>query len=192
MQLSEGTVDLMPAHRKPPGTRVDNRPQRDRSLAAVPDQADEPDIPAPPPGTLAPSKAWWADFWQSPQAKSMTPVHLPVLERLVWCYDELARTQRVVRKARVVKGSQGQPVANPLIGYLSGLQKEIRSLEAELGIGLKSASNLGIAMGVEALTAQKLNEMAEEGADADEEGGGFIDTTGHEEAELLEGFGEAR
>lgn len=180
---------MSPAKRKPPGTRVDNRPQRDRHLALA-DEADSPEIPPPPAGTLAATKAWWNEFWKSRHATAMTPVHMPVLERLVWCYDELRRTQKVVSKARMVQGSQGQPVANPLIGYTMTLQKEIRSLEAELGIGLKSASNLGITMGQEALTAQQLNAMAEEevpGAGQE----GAIDVASREEADLLEGFGEA-
>lgn len=178
----------MPAKRKPPGTRVDTRPQRRQELHLV-DAEPPTEFPAPPAGTLAATKAWWEEFWKSKQAASMSPVHMPVLERLAWCYDELRRTSKVVSKARVVKGSQGQPVANPLIGYLSGLQKEIRSLESELGIGLKSASNLGITMGQEALTAHQLNAMAEEVPGAGQEGA--IETTSREEDDLLEGFGEA-
>lgn len=179
----------MPANRKAPGSRVDNRPQRERHLA-VAEPVDTPDIPPPPPGTLAPTKKWWDEFWRSRHAAAMTPVHMPVLERLAECYDELRRTTKVVAKARMVQGSQGQPVANPLIGYKMALQKEIRSLEAELGIGLKAASNLGITMGQEALTAQQLNAMAEEevtGAGQE----GAIDVASREDEALLEGFGEA-
>lgn len=179
---------MSPAKRKPPGARVDNRPQRDRHLA-VADPAEVPEVPPPPAGTLAPTKKWWEEFWRSRHAAAMTPVHLPVLERLVWCYDELRRTTKVVAKARMVQGSQGQPVANPLIGYTMALQKEIRSLESELGIGLKSASNLGITMGQEALTAQQLNAMAEEEVTGARQEG-TIDVASREEA-LLEGFGEA-
>jgi len=181
----------MPAPRKRPGTRVDNRPQRQRHLEVAADAAPVSTTPSPPAGTLAATKLWWDEFWKSPHAASMTPVHMPVLERLVWCYDELRRTTKVVAKARMVQGSQGQPVANPLIGYTMALQKEIRSLEAELGIGLKSASNLGIVQGQEALTAQALNDMAEE---VDERAGqeGAIEVTSREEADLLAGFEEAR
>lgn len=180
---------MSPAKRKPPGARVDNRPQRDRHLA-VAEPAEAPEVPLPPAGTLAPTKKWWDEFWRSRHAAAMTPVHMPVLERLAECYDELRRTKKIVDKARIVQGSTGQPVANPLISYKMALQKEIRSLEAELGIGLKSASNLGITMGQEALTAQQLNAMAEEevtGAGQE----GTIDVASREEAALLEGFGEA-
>lgn len=41
----------MPAKRKPPGTRVDTRPQRRQELH------------------LAPTKAWWEEFWKCNSAK---------------------------------------------------------------------------------------------------------------------------
>lgn len=60
----------MPAKRKPPGTRVDTRPQRRQELHLV-DVPQPAEFPAPPPGTLAPTKAWWEEFWKSAKGRSI-------------------------------------------------------------------------------------------------------------------------
>jgi phage terminase small subunit len=40
----------------------------------------------------------------------------------------------VVREARLVKGSMGQPVLNPLVGYLAQLEAMITRTEKEFGM----------------------------------------------------------
>ncbi len=75
------------------------------------------------------------------------------------------------RRERFVTGSQGQPVLNPLAGYIATLEAAISRAEAEFGLGPLSRMRLGIATGEAAMTAQRLNEMTR-GEPVDVDGGG--------------------
>jgi P27 family predicted phage terminase small subunit len=91
--------------------------------------------PAPPSGLLKASRDRWAEFWASPAAATVNlQSDLPRLLRWIGQTDEYDRVAKVCRKARLVKGSTGQPVLNPLIGYLGQLEGQIARAEAEFGM----------------------------------------------------------
>jgi P27 family predicted phage terminase small subunit len=91
--------------------------------------------PTPPAGLLKPARDRWAAFWASPAAEQVQlGSDLPRLLRWVQQTDEYDRVARNVRKAHLVRGSMGQPVANPLIGYLATLDAAICRTETEFGM----------------------------------------------------------
>jgi P27 family predicted phage terminase small subunit len=189
----------MPAKKKAPGTRIDNRASRQRThLTAAPELPAETgqdlaeiEVPKPPSGLLAASRDQWQIYWASRLARPelLKEVDQVVVERWIFAYDEWKRAINAVRKNRLVKGSTGQPVANPLMGWAQSREKEMNSCQAELGIGPKSRSSLGLAVGQELLTAAELNKMAEEDPDdgSQPDQPDAIEVDGKE---ILEGFAE--
>jgi P27 family predicted phage terminase small subunit len=59
---------------------------------------------------------------------------MPRLIRWIQAADEYDRTAKVVRDTRLVKGSMGQPVLNPLVAYLIHLDTLISRAETEFGM----------------------------------------------------------
>jgi P27 family predicted phage terminase small subunit len=91
--------------------------------------------PRPPAGLLKTSRDRWAEFWASHAAQAVdTESDLPVLVRWIQAADEYDRAAKVVRTARLVKGSTGQPVLNPLVTYLVHLEGVMARAEAQFGM----------------------------------------------------------
>ena len=91
--------------------------------------------PKPPGGLLKPSRDRWRQFWESPAATAAHPESdLPRLIRWIHATDEYDRTVKVVRSSRLVRGSMGQPVLNPLVAYLVYLEGLISKAEGEFGM----------------------------------------------------------
>lgn len=84
------------------------------------------------------------------------------LRRWIEMVDEHQKVAEVFRKERLVAGSMGQPVLNPLGTYLATLESQISKMETEFGVGPLSRMRLGIATGQAALTAQELNRRLDE------------------------------
>jgi len=91
--------------------------------------------PKPPAGLLKPSRDRWCQFWESPAAKAVHPESdLPRLVRWIQATDEYDRAVKVVRSSRLVRGSMGQPVLNPLVNYLMHLESMLTRTEKEFGM----------------------------------------------------------
>ena len=91
--------------------------------------------PKPPTGLLKPSRDRWRKFWESPAAKAVhAESDLPRLVRWIQAADEYDRAAKVVRASRLVRGSMGQPVLNPLVAYLIHLDGLISKAETEFGM----------------------------------------------------------
>jgi P27 family predicted phage terminase small subunit len=91
--------------------------------------------PKPPAGLLKPSRDRWRQFWESPAAKAVHPESdLPRLVRWIHATDEYDRAAKVVKTSRLVRGSMGQPVLNPLVAYLVYLEGLISKAEGEFGM----------------------------------------------------------
>jgi P27 family predicted phage terminase small subunit len=126
---------------------------------------EKPDPPKCPVGLLATSRKIWRELFASPLARAIdVQADLFKLTRWIGAVDEYQRCAAVFRKARLVKGSTGQPVLNPLSGYLVNLEATITRIETEFGMGPLSRMRLGIATGQAALTAEELNRRLDEGA----------------------------
>jgi P27 family predicted phage terminase small subunit len=104
-------------------------------------------IPGPPPGLLALTKSAWEAFWTTPLAQLITDADLPALHRLFDLYDELDRIWRAAKKHRIVTGSQGQEVLNPLYRQADSLRGEIRQLEDRFGLTPMARLKLGVKFG---------------------------------------------
>lgn len=91
--------------------------------------------PKPPAGLLKPSRDRWRQFWESPAAQAVSvESDLPRLVRWIQATDEYDRAAKVVRTSRLVRGSMGQPVLNPLVAYLIHLDGLISKAEGEFGM----------------------------------------------------------
>ena len=114
--------------------------------------------PEPPAGLLKSSRETWDQFWSSPIAQAVEmAADGPRLQRWIEAIDERTRVRRVFRRERLVTGSQGQPVLNPLAGYLSTLEREIAAAEPAFGMTPIARLRLGIAIGEARRTAAQLN-----------------------------------
>lgn len=100
-------------------------------------------MPKPPSGLLASSRERWRKFWDSRAALAVDLASdMPRLARWIQALDEYERTAQVVRKSRLVKGSMGQPVLNPLVAYLVHLDSVITRTEKEFGMTPAARSRL--------------------------------------------------
>jgi P27 family predicted phage terminase small subunit len=101
--------------------------------------------PRPPAGLLKPSRDRWHQFWASPAAKAVNlESDLPRLIRWIQAADEYDRAAKVVREARLVKGSMGQPVLNPLVTYLVHLEGILTRTEKEFGMTPAARARLNL------------------------------------------------
>src|SRR6266545_414479 len=98
--------------------------------------------PDPSGGLTAAVRRQWEDLWASPLAALVEGTDLPALERLFLLYDERERCWKAYRKARLVKGSQGQPVMSPLARQVALLDVEIRHLEDRFGLSPRARLRL--------------------------------------------------
>ena len=151
----------------PPPKLPDKRQRRGRNDAgplALP--IAEP--PAPPRAALLATKKAWGAFWKAPTAALVLDSDHPALERLFGLYDELDRIWRAARKRRLVDGSQGQPVINPLYKQADALRAEILALEDRFGLSPMARLKLGAAFG--SARRSLAEELAAEAELDDEEG----------------------
>ena len=126
--------------RKPP----DRRHRRGQAKHHF--NADITDVPRVPAGLLKQTREWWETFWNS-ELSNLVDVDLAPVTRLALLLDERERCYRVSRKERVVVGSKGQLVLNPLYRHMAILDGEILQLEDRFGLSPRARQNLGIVVG---------------------------------------------
>lgn len=115
--------------------------------------------PKPPAGLLKPSRDRWRKFWDSQAAQVVdTDSDLPRLVRWVQATDEYDRAAKVVKQARLVRGSTGQPSLNPLVTYLVHLEGVIARAEAEFG--MTPLSRLKLKLGEPEEAQDEIDEIA--------------------------------
>lgn len=162
----------MPRPPKPPERRQ-RRNRRDLELVHD-DQPAVPDLPRPAKELLKVTRDWWEELWTSPLAGAMTPTDADAVGRLALLKDERERVYREIRKKggkRLVMGSQGQPVLNPLLKYMKDLDAEIRQLEDRVGLTPMARLKLGITFGQAQRSLADLNDGLEEDEDEEDDGG---------------------
>ena len=112
--------------------------------------------------TLKSTKIWWEDFWTSDLSSAIDiKSDLPVIQRLASLMDERERIYKQAKKERLVTGSQGQVVLNPLYHALLKIDAEIRNLEDRIGLNPKARVQLGISIGQAKKTLDDLNSELE-------------------------------
>ena len=109
------------------------------------------------------TKLWWEDFWNSDLASAIdTKSDQSAVYRLATLIDERERIYKQAKKDRLVVGSQGQVVLNPLYSAMLKLDAEIRQLEDRIGMNPKARVSLGISIGQAKKTLADLNADLEE------------------------------
>lgn len=143
---------------KPASERQNRNP---RSLVIVPPAPVIPVAhPAPPEGLLPASVNRWDEFWQSDVARAVDRnAHMGALRDWIEAVDERERVLPILRENRLVEGSQGQPVLNPLASYLGQREAVIARAEAQFGMTPGAMARLGLTVGQAKLTAATLNAM---------------------------------
>ena len=120
-----------------------------------------PDLPD---GMLDETRQAWVALWEEPQAAHLTGAQRVVALRWAEAFDAWRRALEAVKAMPVVDGSQGQPVQNPLMSWVTSREAEMEKCERQLGIGLRNKADLGLTVGQVKLTAAQLNEMTRRGS----------------------------
>ena len=142
---------------------VDQREHRIRPKVVDIGAYKKRDIPQLKGRYIKNTKLWWEDFWNSDLASAIdTKSDQSAVYRLATLIDERERVYKQAKKDRLVVGSQGQVVLNPLYSAMLKLDAEIRQLEDRIGMNPKSRVSLGIQIGQAKRTLADLNADLEE------------------------------
>lgn len=142
----------LPPTKKPPGTAVDARNGRRIELVAVPGARFDP-----PEGLCDEAYAAWGAYWDDAVAGVQTPVDRPVLLRWVREMDRYLRLSAEADSNPSVRGSQGQPVENPLYATAYKALAAVQACEKQMGMGALNRSALGIAVITERKSLAEMN-----------------------------------
>lgn len=147
-----------PAPNKAEKSRL-TQPDAKSALRVVPDDTAVVAL-RPPAGILKPSRELWDLYFESDVARAFDPQgDSGLLYRWIRYVDEWHRMMDTLRKTdRVVPGTQGNMVLNPLVAYIDKLERSISKAEKELGMTPLSRASLALEGGEAGLTLQKLND----------------------------------
>jgi hypothetical protein len=129
---------------KLPGDLVDRRPSRQRGVVLV-SQPAAPVAPPPPGEVGAYARAVWEAYFRSPVSATVTmEAHGERLVYWIKCVDQRVRLWELWAKQPLIKGSQGQPMTNPLWRTLRELTETIERAEHEFGMTPLAQLRLGV------------------------------------------------
>lgn len=149
---------------KPPDRK--QRRNKGHELRLIPGRSITP--PDPPKRMLKATRESWADFWSSALAGSVDrATDLPGIRRLFEKRDEYDRAFRAFKKERLVEGSKGQPVLNPMAKVMNDFERSIIQLEDRYGLSPKARAQLGITIGTAKRTLEDLNRNLERDTEED-------------------------
>ena len=155
--------------RKPIALLADRRAARTEGKVVLdprPSSGDPPPMPRFPVGRpLAATRELWERFWRSPIAQIVSESDWPRLERWIVYNDEWRRAMRGLQRERLVLGSMGQPVINPLADYAMKLECQIAAVEEKFGLTPLDRMRLGISFGEARRSLADLNEDLNENGD---------------------------
>jgi P27 family predicted phage terminase small subunit len=153
----------VPRTKKPAGTAVNPRNGRRADLVPVAGSRFDP-----PEGLCGEAEAAWDSYWNDSVASVMTPVDRAVLLRWIREMDRYLRLSAEADLQPSVRGSQGQPVENPLYGTAYKALAAVQACERQMGMGALNRSALGIAVITEQRSLQEMNSRY--GGDGDGRG----------------------
>lgn len=152
----------MPRTKKPAGTAVDPRNGRRADLSVVAGARFDP-----PEGLCDDARAAWDAYWEDTVASVMTPVDRAVLLRWIREMDRYLRLTAEADLQPSVRGSQGQPVENPLYSTAYKALGVVQACEKQMGMGALNRSALGIAVITERKSLAEMNARYSGGGSAD-------------------------
>lgn len=135
----------------PPKKRDSVRSQHDRGpkvvdLRVVAGGAIDPGDPDPE--WSQETVEWWLAFWgQSELLMGLGSIDVFLVRRVAQLRELRLQALEHLDGHPMVRGSQGQLVANPLSRVLLGYDAEIRQIEDRLGLSPKARVNLGVTFG---------------------------------------------
>jgi len=157
---------------KPRARLADRRPGRKTGLVLAFKRPDEPppEMPAPLNGKWrVETVTLWQAFWTAPIAQVVDrESDMPRLLRWIAYWDEWFRAMRAFRRRRMVEGSMGQPVINPLSAYIAVVEGKIERIEEKFGLTPLDRMRLGISFGEAQRSLADMNADLDDDADADE------------------------
>lgn len=112
----------------------------------------------------------WDRLWSSDVVTVVDLLSdLETVTRWASLLDERERAMRAFRKERLVAGSQGQAVLNPLWTVIRACDTELRALEDRLGLSPRARLQLGITYAEAGKSLDELNRLMEvDGDDGDD------------------------
>lgn len=163
----------MSARKRPDQRRGKAGTTKDFGVIAHRRTGDPPVCPAKLAGVV-PLKATveaWDRLWRSDVVTVVDLLSdLEAVIRWASLLDERERALRAFRRSRLVEGSQGQPVLNPLWAVVQSCDRELRALEDRIGLSPKARLQLGITYGEAAKSLDELNRLLDmEGDDVDDD-----------------------
>jgi P27 family predicted phage terminase small subunit len=173
----------MPRTKKPAGTAVDRRNGRRTEIAAAESlrrfglpRRDAPVVICEDCGNVHEQPQWdpetkkaWAAMWKDPVSSLLSPADRPILLRWADAIDRAVRALRLADADPVAKGSQGQPVENPLYGVADKALRVAQACEAQIGIGALNRARLGLTFTQAQLSLQDLNAALDGGGNDDDD-----------------------
>lgn len=123
--------------------------------------------PPAPENLLERTRKLWHWYWDSQVASvASDTTDLPQIEIVFQMLDEHARCFRAFSTKRLVRGSQGQMVLNPLGRYCDRLRGQILSYAREIGLTPIAKLRLGITAGHAKKTLDQMNRELDADDDA--------------------------
>jgi hypothetical protein len=112
----------------------------------------------PPDGLCELALTQWDAYWSDPVASVQTGADRALLIRWIKNVDRYTRLIEAADLEPLTSNSQGQ-VANPLYAVALKVEASVKADEAQLGIGPKNRSALGIAVITERRSLADLNQQ---------------------------------
>ncbi|MGH3094577.1 MAG: hypothetical protein ACRDMV_01085 [Streptosporangiales bacterium] len=134
----------MPRAKRPVGEVVDKRNGQHATLRLKPLGGDRVELPE---GTelCAEARQVWDAYWDDPVSQAQTGVDRGLLLRWIFNMDRYWRLIGEADGSPLTENSQGRS-ANPLYAVALKVEASIKADEAQLGVGPKNRSALGIAI----------------------------------------------
>ena len=169
----------MPRTKKPAGTTVDRRNGR-QATELRPIEGGRFDAPE---GLSAEAGVLWEAYWRDAASAVQTPADRGVLVRWITEYDRYLRLIAEADLSPLVRGSQGQDVANPLYKIADRALAAAERCEKQLGVGALNRSSLGIAVISEQRSLADMNAKYGGGGNAD---GHLIEATPRRDPRVID------
>lgn len=127
-------------------------------------------VPDPPTGLRAYGKRAWAEFWQSDvSAVVQMEADREELEHWARCVDERKRLWDIVKKSRLIKGSHGQLMTNPLVRQIRDLTVDINRVSDRFGMNPTSRFRLQFSATAVVHSANELMDLLNDDSDDEAE-----------------------
>jgi P27 family predicted phage terminase small subunit len=161
----------MNTRQKDPSMLVNQRGGRGRGLT-VRARDGSLVVPPAPRGLRAYGKRAWNEFWQSDvSAVVQLAADREEIDHWARCVDERAKLWEIVKKSRLIKGSHGQLMTNPLVRQIRELTADINRVSDRFGMNPTSRFRLQFSATAVVHSANDLLDMLDDDDDTEADEG---------------------